>query len=888
MDTDRTRSRSQPFGPSPQDTLWHTHSAQKVLDLLEVERRAGLSPKDARHRRLIFGENRIAEGRNRHPLSILLDQFRDFTVWILIVAAFISGMIGEKIDIAVILAIILINAILGFTQEFRAEIAIASLKTLSVSHATVIRGGKQVIVPASDLVPGDIVQIEAGNKVPADLRLLEVVRLKVDESALTGESQPVDKTETTIEKTGLFLGERRNMAYSGTLATDGHGTGVVVATGMDTEIGRIARLLHSSSGTRSPLEIRLSLFGRQLSVAILVLCSAIFIIGIARHEKIVPMLLTVLSLAIAAIPESLPAVVKIALSLGARKMVEKKVLVRRLSAVETLGSVSTICTDKTGTLTQNLMKVEEIVLPRASDPSATETFRTMLLEAMVLNNNANLKNPGEFRGDPTEVALLEWAESAGYSKEETNRRLPRSGEIPFSSERSLMSTLHERSGSSLLFSKGSPERILAASTNVGPDFSLDRDEVLLTVRRMGEEGLRVLAFAYCERPETIREILVSGKENGLTFIGLVGLRDPPRPEAGAAIALCKSAGIRVVMITGDHPETARAIARNLGISGKDTPLMTGEELEALSVEDYGARVRDINVYARVSPLQKVRIVTALQDRGEVVAMTGDGINDAPSLHLANIGIAMGRSGTDVAREASHMILLDDNFSSIVMAVREGRRITDNIRKFVHYVLTGNAGEIIAIVVAPILGWPVPLLPIHILWVNLVTDGLPGLALSEDPPEPDVMNNPPRPLNEGFFSRNLILHILAMGSVIGGMTLLTQFWATRSGTTHGQTMTFTVLTFSQMAYILSIRSDKPSAPGRIFFENPPLTGAILITGILQLAILYLPPLNRIFRTQPLTPGELLLTFGLSFLVFLFAEGGKWLDRHTQASRQNKKI
>lgn len=861
---------------------WHIQSSQMILDLLDVNPHSGLDPKEARKRLSAAGPNRIKELQRRSPFGILLDQFRDFTVWVLIVASFIAGFAGEPQDTVIILAIVVLDASLGFFQEFRAEKAVAALKAIAIPHATVRRGGDRMLVPSPDLVPGDIVLVEAGNRVPADLRLLEVARLRIDESALTGESRPVDKTVEPLEEPELFLGDRMNMAYSGTLVTNGHATGVVVSTGMETELGRIASLLHTSVESRTPLEIRLACFGRQLSVGILSLCAIVFFLGIVRHEKPVPMLLIALSLAIAAIPEALPAVIKITLSLGARKMVRKNVLVRRLSAVETLGSVTIICTDKTGTLTENRMHLENIVLAEEAGHGRREgsgETRRLLLEAMALNNDADVNRQGTFQGDPTEVALLVAAEEAGYPKDATEKKIPRYAEIPFSSERSLMSTVHERDGGRVLFSKGAPERILDVCNDrhaKGP--SPNRELLLSRVRQMATDGLRVLAFAYSDTPETVQTILSSGQEQDLTFLGLVGLRDPPRPEAAEAVKLCQSAGIRVVMITGDHPETARAIAKMLGIlSQKDDAVLTGKELEGLTMEDYEPRVREIRVYARVSPEQKVKIVTALKDRGEFVAMTGDGINDAPSLHRADIGVAMGLSGTDVAREAAHMILLDDNFASIVSAVREGRRIYDNIRKFVKYVLTGNAGEIWTLFLAPILGLPMPLLPIHILWVNLVTDGLPGLALSAEPEERDVMLHPPRPRNEGLFSHHFGFHILVMGVLIGGVTLLAQFWALRTGSSRWQSMAFTVLTLSQMAHILAIRIERDTVFGRGFFSNRYLIGAVVLTGIMQMGILYIPALNRIFRVQPLTETELSVCLGLSAFVFLAVEAEKWILR-----------
>jgi Ca2+-transporting ATPase len=880
-DGEGERSAPEENAGESSSTPWHVQPSEIILDLFGVDPRSGLDLTEAAKRLSSFGANRIRETEKQSPFQILVNQFRDFTVWILIGAAAIAGFIGEFRDIVIILAIVFLNGTLGFVQEFWAEKAITALKSLSVPHSTVIRGGIRMDVHSRDLVPGDIVLVEAGNKIPADLRLIETARFSVDESALTGESHTVEKTVNPLKEPDLFLGDRSNMAYSGTLVTNGRATGVVVSTGMDTELGRIAQLLCVSNDTRTPLELRLTRFGKQISLGILVLCAIFFFIGIYRHEKPVPMLLTALSLAVAAIPEALPAVIKITLALGARKMVRKHVLVRRLSAVETLGSVTTICTDKTGTLTQNKMRVESLVPAGEASRGDPGEIRTLLLESMALNNDAVESCGGSFRGDPTEVALLVAAQEAGFPKDILETKNPRLYEIPFSSDRALMSTIHDRSGKLFLFSKGAPERILDACFQGGPgqEAASAQDKVLLRVRRMAEDGFRVLAFAYSDEPDTIRTVLSSEREQGLKLLGLVALDDPPRSEAAAAVRLCRSAGIRVVMITGDHPETARAIANRLGIlqPGEDA-LITGRELERLGMKEYETRVRNIRVYARVSPEQKVKIVTALKDQGEFVSMTGDGVNDAPALHRADIGVSMGLSGTEVAREAADMILLDDNFASIVSAVREGRRIYDNIKKFVKYVLTGNAGELLALFVPPMLGFPLPLLPIHILWVNLVTDGLPGIALAGEPEEKDVMLHPPRPRAEGLFTHVIVLHILIVGILIGGVTIFSQSWSLRSGSTHGQSLAFTVLTLSQMAHILAIRTERETVFGRQFFENRFLIGTVVLTGLFQLAILYVPALNQIFRTQPLTGTELAVSFFLSFLVFVAVEAEKAILRH----------
>ncbi|MEC4682660.1 MAG: cation-translocating P-type ATPase [Nitrospirota bacterium] len=872
-------SFARPFPDS--DTPWHLHPPQKVLELLSVEPDLGLPTEEAKSRLKIFGPNRIRESPSRSPFLMFLDQFRDITVGVLFAAALIAGWTGEPQDIIAILAIILINAIIGFVQEMRAERSMSALRSLAVPRALVRRDGTFRTVPSVDIVPGDIVRIEAGNRVPADLRLIDVTRLKVDESALTGESVTVDKSSRVLSDSGLFLGDRFNMAYSGTLITNGHATGVAVATGMETEFGRIAALLQNAEEIQSPLEKRLSRFGKRLAMGIVVLCIVFFFAGIARNEKPLPMLLVAVSLAVAAIPEALPAVIRVTLSLGAREMVRKNVLVRRLSSVESLGSVTTICSDKTGTLTQNRMTAGRYFIAEDS-----EEARSLFFQASCLNNDAFRTPEGVIRGDPTEVALLLLAEEKGFQRESTEAVWPRRDELPFSAERGMMTTVHERDGVPLLFTKGAPERILdvcAFLSQDGPEPVRDRLE--RQASQMAEEGLRVLAFAYSRDSGTIASVLSSSRENSLTFLGFAGLSDPIRPEALTAVAACRSAGIRVVMLTGDHPATARAVASQLGILDASEESLTGQELEGLRQEEYEKKVRDIRVYSRLNPSQKVKIVKAFQNLNEVVAMTGDGINDAPALRSADIGIAMGLTGTDVAREAAHMVLLDDNFASIVLAVREGRRIFDNIRKFIKYVLTGNSGEIWTLLLAPFFGLPLPLLPIQILWVNLVTDGLPGIALAVEPEENNLMKRPPCPMNEEILSGGLGWHILFVGFLIGGVTLLAQFLALRTGSTHWRTMTFTVLTFAQMAQLLGIRVEGRSVIGRTFFTNPWLVGAVAITVVLQMAVLYMPSLNRLFETQPLTARELSVSVGLSLIVFAAVEIGKWVSR-TQSSRRKE--
>ncbi|GAB4513872.1 MAG: cation-translocating P-type ATPase [Sulfuricaulis sp.] len=846
---------------------------------------AGLSQDEARRRQEQYGTNEIHEGRRRGLLAMLLGQFTDFMILVLIAAAIVSGLIGDLVDTLAIVAIVLLNAVIGFVQEYRAERAIAALRQMAALTAHVVRGGQSRMVPASELVPGDVVRIEAGNAVPADLRLIEAVQLRVEEAALTGESQPVEKLVRAIHEPDLPLGDRRNMAYKGTIVTYGRGRGVVVATGMETELGRIAALLRAEDEVKTPLQKRLTRFGRLLAIAVLAICAVMFVTGILRGEPWLLMALTAISLAAAAIPEALPAVVTVSLALGARKLVRQNALIRKLPAVETLGSVTFICTDKTGTLTENRMQVEQVyadartVRSLPADAAGREPWRT-LLSALALSNDARPTAGDDVIGDPTEVALYQAARQVGADKTALSRTQPRVAEIAFDSERARMTTLHGDSEGVIAFTKGAPEQLLPLCRDqllAQGTQALDRAALEELVERMAVDGLRVLAVAFRRWPALPDPLDAENVETQLTFVGLVGLMDPPRAEAREAVQLCRTAGITPVMITGDHPATARAIATRLGIIEEGAEVLTGRELARLDMAQFEQHVERVRVYARVAPEQKIKIVQALQDKGEYVAMTGDGVNDAPALKRADIGIAMGITGTDVAKEAGHMILLDDNFASIVSAVREGRRIFDNIRKFVRFVMTGNSGEIGTLFLAPFLGLPIPLLPIHILWVNLVTDGLPGLALAAEPQEQGIMQRPPRPPRESLFAHGIWQHILWVGGLITALCLVTQAWAIRVGDTHWQTMVFTVLTLSQMTHVLAIRSETESLFTRGFTTNLPLLGAVLLTFVLQLATIYVPALNPIFHTQPLTAVELGICIMLAATVFVAVEIEKWMVR-----------
>lgn len=882
---------------------WHQKETKDILDDLQSSPK-GLSSEEAQKRLLEYGPNELKEKEKRTLFMMFLDQFKDFMILILIGAAIISGIIGEPADTIAIIVIVVLNAVIGFIQEYRAEKAMAALKKMAAQIATVIRDGKPGNIPAVEIVPGDIVLLEAGKVVPADMRLIETAQLKVEEAALTGESIPVEKHIKALHDEMLPLGDRKNMAYKGTTVSYGRGAGIAAATGMDTEIGKIATMLQEEEEVKTPLQKRLAAFGKKLAIAVLAICAIVFGIGILRGEQPLLMLLTAISLAVAAIPEALPAVITISLALGAKKMVKQNALIRKLPAVETLGSVTYICSDKTGTLTLNKMTVEEIYVDGKivrsqesglrSKEETTDTSRftphTYLMTALALSNDARADASGNVIGDPTEIALFNIAKDKGFDKNEMENQMPRVAEIPFDSDRKCMTTFHQCIHSPihpftdlpyLSFTKGAIEALIEKADNILTAEgikAIDKNEIHIVNERMAADGLRVLCIAVREWNALPDDMSHENVETGLTVLGLVGMMDPPREEAREAVAMCQTAGIKPVMITGDHPITARAIAKRLGIISDDAKtIITGRELERLSLEEFEERVEHIRVYARVAPEQKLKIVKALQDKGQFVAMTGDGVNDAPALKRADIGVAMGITGTDVSKEASHMILLDDNFATIVKAVKEGRRIFDNIRKFIKYTMTSNSGEIWTIFLAPFLGLPIPLLPIHILWINLVTDGLPGLALAAESAEKGIMQRPPRHPRESIFAHSLGTHIIWVGLLMGAASLFTQAWSIKTGHAHWQTMVFTVLCLSQMGHVLAIRSETESLFSQGLFSNKPLLGAFALTFALQMATIYIPFLNPIFKTEPLTLNELLFTLAISSVVFFAVEIEKLIRR-----------
>ncbi len=862
---------------------WHCLEPEDVLKQLESSMH-GLTAQQASQRLQKFGSNSLPEAHRRSLLVMLVGQFSDFMILVLLAAALISGIIGEPQDAIAILVIVILNAIIGLVQEFRAERAVAALREMATPDAQVIRDGKSLTISAIELVPGDLVLLEAGNQVPADLRLIQCEQLQLDESALTGESHAVDKSEMTLTEADLPLGDRINLAYKSSMVSRGRGRGVVVATGEVTEIGQIAGLLQQEAGVKTPLQIRLARFGRYLALAVLVICSIVFVAGLLQGQPMMLMFLTAVSLAVAAIPEALPAVVTISLALGARKLIRNNALVRNLPAVETLGSVTYICADKTGTLTQNHMSAERFLISgeeREALPSADSIASwTELGRAMALNNDVEEKD-NQPAGEATELALYEAAQSAGYIRDSLEQVLPRQSVVPFDSTRKMMTTLHSGDEGILAYIKGAPERVIPLCENVlGEDgtVSFDQKAMLVEAERLASDGYRVLAYGRRVLSELPDETHTENIEQAITFLGLVALIDPPRPEVSQAVADCLSAGITPVMITGDHPGTAFTIARQLGITDQPETVLTGSELAQLSDDELSGVVESLRVYARVSPKQKLRIVKALQVNGEFVAMTGDGVNDAPALKRAGIGIAMGQKGTDVAREAADMILLDDNFATIVKAIRAGRRIFDNIRKFIKDTMSSNSGEIWTLFLAPLMGLPIPLLPIHILWINLVTDGLPGLAFTAEPAEPGIMSRPPRPPDESIFAHGMWQHIIWVGLFVGGISIASQAWAISQDMAYWQTVVFTVLTLSQLFHSMAVRSETASLFSIGILSNKPMLGAIALTVVLQLAVIYVPVFNGIFHTQPLPVYDLVLCLLLSSSVLFVVEIEKWLIRN----------
>lgn len=870
---------------STQVKTWHRQEAEDILLALGTSADSGLPASEAAAKLEAIGPNEIEGDKPPTFIHLVFHQLKDLMIGLLVVAAIISGVLGDIVDTIAIIVIVVLNATVGVVQEYRAQRAVAALREMSAPLARVIRGGETFQIAARDVVPGDVLLLEAGDVVPADVRLLQATDLAIDESALTGESVPVSKHDHVLSEDAHHLSDFDNLAFKSTLVTRGRGIGVTTATGRATEIGKVADLLRGKKIARTPLQTRLTRFTRWIAILVLSVCALVFTTGLMQGQPVLLMFMTALSLAVAAVPEALPAVVTVALGLGARRLGELKALVRRLPAVESLGSVTYICADKTGTLTENRMRLGVIISADGRferlDRVAPDAVANRLGQAMALCNDVDA-SAGEVVGEPTEVALFEGARLAGFDKTELEATMPRIGEQPFDSARRYMATRHDVGGQSLVLVKGAPERILKSCVSELSDEgcrALSPGHIAVA-NALAAEGYRVLAIAIREDDDGSDAAL----ESGWTFLGFVGLIDPPRDGARQAIDQCRSAGIVPVMITGDHPATALAIAREIGIGGDEQLLMTGKELDELSDDEFATRVENIRVYARADPEQKIRIVRTLQDLGHFVAMTGDGVNDAPALKHATIGVAMGERGTEVAREAAEIVLLDDSFATIVDAVHEGRRVFDDIRKFVRYTMTSNSGEIWVLVLAPFLGLPIPLLPLQILWINLVTDGLPGLALSAEPAERDVMQRPPRLTEEGIFSTSMVAHIFWVGVAIGALTLGTQAWAISNDIAQWQTMVFTVLVFAQLFHSLAVRSERSSLFSIGLFSNPALNVAVVATLAAQLIVIYVPALNIVFNTTPLTLAQLGTCIGLGSIVLVLVEFEKLVRSRKSAKSE----
>ena len=820
-----------------------------------------------------YGPNELVEGKKKTVLQIFLEQYKDFLVIILIIAAIVSGFIGEVESTAVILIVITMNAILGTVQTVKAEQSLASLKKLSGPEAKVLRGGTEIQIPSSQVTVGDIVMLDAGDYIPADGRLTECASLKVDESALTGESLGVEKTIDVINAEEVPLGDRLNMVYSGSFVTYGRGAFVVTGIGMETEVGKIASLLKTTSEKRTPLQINLDQFGQKLSILILVFCAILFGISIFRGDDLVDAFLFAVALAVAAIPEALSSIVTIVLSFGTQKMAKEHAIMRKLQAVEGLGSVSVICSDKTGTLTQNKMTVEDYYVDDkcikaaevdVSDPSQSR----LLISSMLCNDSKN--TDGVEIGDPTETALINLGSKLGLEPEAVRAKYPRESENPFDSDRKLMATKHTMEGIPTMLIKGAVDVLLDRMTQIQigdeirPMTDEDRTRIENQNQKFSREGLRVLAFAY--KVVSDEEELTLDDEYDLIFIGLIAMMDPPREESKAAVAECKRAGIRPIMITGDHKVTAAAIAKRIGILADESEACEGAEIDKMSDEELKDFVEGISVYARVSPEHKIRIVRAWQDKGNIVSMTGDGVNDAPALKQADIGVAMGITGSEVSKDAAAMVLTDDNFATIVKAVENGRNIYRNIKNSIQFLLSGNFGAILAVLYASIMALPVPFAPVHLLFINLLTDSLPAIALGLEPGSRDVMDEKPRPMNESILTKDFLLKIATEGLSIGATTMAAFLIGYQNGanTMLGMTMAFATLCSARLFHGFNCKSDRPVVFTKRVFNNIYLIGAFLLGLILITAVVMIPGLHNIFKVQTLNINQLLIVYGLAAL------------------------
>ena len=892
---------------------WFNKTVEDTVESLKTNSTLGLSMEEVAQRKSKYGLNELEEGK-KTPLWVkFLEQFKDFMIIVLIIAAIVSGIIGyiegEGItDSIIIMIVVIVNAIIGVAQENKAEKSLEALKKLSSYSAKVVRDGKITVVPSKDLVPGDLVILETGDYVPADIRIVEAINLKSQESSLTGESVPVEKYADAISEKEIGVGDRTNMLFSSSLITYGRGKGIVVETGMNTEVGKIAGILNNTEKSETPLQQRLNKLGKTLGIVSLAICAIIFVIGLLQGKEPLDMFMTAVSLAVAVIPEGLAAVSTIVLAIGVQRMVKKNAIVKKLPAVETLGSATVICSDKTGTLTQNKMTVQKLFynnklidIDKANEDKDNEELNKLVYISM-LCNDTKVGEDKKLTGDPTETALVDMGFKLNY---ETTlfETMPRVEEIPFDSDRKLMTTVHKLNDNLyMVYTKGGVDELLARcnSYQINNEIKQDVKSYKETINKyndeMAENALRVLAMAYKKLDHMPTKEEMSNIENDLTYVGMVGMIDPPREEVKVAVEKCKTAGIKTVMITGDHKTTAVAIAKELGILNNGEEAITGSELEAMSQEELIQRVKNIRVYARVSPEHKVRIVKAWQAHGEVVAMTGDGVNDAPALKTSDIGCAMGVVGTDVAKEAADVILTDDNFATVVSAVEEGRRIYDNILKAIQFLLSSNVGEVvvlfIAILLTPFLaskfGIPIgiiePLLPIHILWINLVTDSLPALALAFDPANKNIMNRNPIKSDTGIFTKGMTWRIIYQGTMIGLLSLAAFIIGIATpnppvieGLTPeevrveiGQTMTFIVLAFSELIHVFNIRNNKESIFKTGIGKNKQLFWAIGVSASLMLVILAIPALRGIFSIPVLPIGNILETIGLVITPLIIVE------------------
>ena len=885
---------------------WHTQTSDELETILQSNLDRGLTEWEAQQRLAKHGPNELPEAPPVSALTLLLRQFTSVIIWVLIGAAVISGLLQEWVDAAAILAIVLLNAVLGFVQEYRAEQSIAALKKLSITMARVIREGVNRSIPARELVPGDLIQIEAGDRVPADSRVVYATGFQTQEASLTGESTPVAKSAEPIPQTEVPLGDRHNMLFMGTIVVSGKGRALVTATGAQTELGKIAALIHRETQAEqeeTPLQRRLEQLGHTLLWLSLGIVTVVFLLGTLRGITAVTMFLTAVSLAVAAIPEGLPAVVTVTLALGVTRMVQRHALIRRLPAVETLGSTTVICSDKTGTLTKNEMTVTALYqggvpftvtgegyAPAGEIRSNSELMTPALkpglmtlLRASVLCNGAELRQESliwHIVGDPTEGALLVVAAKVGLTKNHLEQENTWLGEVPFDSERKKMTVVRRTPSGPVAFVKGAPDVLvrdcqawLTRGGDIQPLTDAIRQEITATNQRLASQALRVLGVAM--RPlDRIPDVYdAKSLEHDLVFLGLVGMKDPIRPEAKAAVEACRAAGIRTVMITGDHKDTAVAIAKELGIMEPGEQAISGAELNQLSDEELGDRVKAAAVYARVTAEHKLRVVRAWKQQGAVVAMTGDGVNDAPALKAADIGVAMGITGTDVTKEASDMVVMDDNFASIAAAVEEGRAIYDNIRKSVYFLLSCNISEILLMLLATLFGLPLPLLPVQLLWINLVTDGLPALALAVDPADADLMQRPPRPPQEQFLTRARLLRLFVQGTFIAVITLLTFLYCLYGmdlNLDRARTLTFTVMVLAQLFHALNNRNEDRSIFALGLWTNKPLLATVGLSALLQAGIVSWPPVQSIFKVAPFDPEHWALAIGIGMLPLVAME------------------